>query len=128
MLTDFDFGLGETIDMLRRSVRDFCERKIVPIAERVDQSNEFPRPLWPLLGELGVLGITAEEKYGGAGLGYLAHCVVMRKLAEHLGRWVFRTARIRIYASINCVDLGQTSKSRSSCRISFPEPRWGHSR
>ena len=85
MLTDFDFGLGETIDMLRRSVRDFCERKIVPIAERVDQSNEFPRPLWPLLGELGVLGITAEEKYGGAGLGYLAHCVVMEEISRASG-------------------------------------------
>ena len=85
MLTDFDFGLGETIDMLRRSVRDFCEREIVPIADRVDQSNEFPRPLWPLLGELGVLGITAEEKYGGAGLGYLAHCVVMEEISRASG-------------------------------------------
>jgi len=85
MLTDFDFGLGETIDMLRRSVRDFCEREIVPIADRVDQSNEFPRSLWPLLGELGVLGITAEEKYGGAGLGYLAHCVVMEEISRASG-------------------------------------------
>ncbi|MBJ51556.1 MAG: acyl-CoA dehydrogenase, partial [Gammaproteobacteria bacterium] len=85
MLTDFDFGLGETIDMLRRLVRDFCEREIVPIADRVDQSNEFPRPLWPLLGELGVLGITAEEKYGGAGLGYLAHCVVMEEISRASG-------------------------------------------
>ena len=71
--------------MLRRSVRDFCEREIVPIADRVDQSNEFPRPLWPLLGELGVLGITAEEKYGGAGLGYLAHCVVMEEISRASG-------------------------------------------
>jgi len=85
MLTDFDFGLGETIDMLRVSIRDFCEREIVPIAQRVDQLNEFPRGLWPLLGELGVLGITAEEKYGGAGLGYLAHCVVMEEISRASG-------------------------------------------
>ena len=82
MLPEFDFGLGETIDMLRRSVRDFCQQEIVPIAERIDQSNEFPRILWPLLGDLGVLGITAEEKYGGAGLGYLAHCVVMEEISR----------------------------------------------
>ncbi|MFP6796634.1 MAG: isovaleryl-CoA dehydrogenase [Pseudomonadales bacterium] len=82
MLTDFDFGLGETVDMLRGSVRDFCEREIVPIAAHVDQTNKFPRQLWPLLGELGVLGVTAEEKYGGAGLGYLAHCVVMEEISR----------------------------------------------
>ena len=51
MLPEFDFGLGETIDMLRRSVRDFCEQEIVPIAERIDQSNEYPRNLRPLLGQ-----------------------------------------------------------------------------
>ena len=85
MLPEFDFGLGETIDMLRRSVRDFCQQEIVPIAERIDQSNEFPRALWPLLGDLGVLGITADEKYGGAGLGYLAHCVVMEEISRASG-------------------------------------------
>ena len=58
MLPEFDFGLGETIDMLRRSVRDFCEQEIVPIAERIDQSNEFPRILWPLLGDLGAVSYT----------------------------------------------------------------------
>ena len=57
MLPEFDFGLGETIDMLRRSVRDFCEREIVPIAERIDQSNEFPRWVWPLLGDLSLIHI-----------------------------------------------------------------------
>ncbi|MEC9286286.1 MAG: isovaleryl-CoA dehydrogenase [Pseudomonadota bacterium] len=85
MLPEFDFGLGETIDMLRRSVRDFCEREIDPIAERIDQSNEFPRWVWPLLGDLGVLGITAEERYGGAGLGYLAHCVAMEEISRASG-------------------------------------------
>jgi len=79
---DFDFGLGETVDQLRRSVQQFAQNEIAPIAATVDAENEFPRELWPKLGDLGVLGITVDEQYGGVGLGYLAHCVVMEEISR----------------------------------------------
>ena len=84
-LPDFDFGLGETIDLLRDSVANFCAAEIEPIAAGVDQSNVFPRELWPRLGELGVLGMTVAESYGGVDLGYLAHTVVMEEISRASG-------------------------------------------
>src|SRR5712691_5700777 len=78
----FDFGLGETADMLRDSVRDFAADKIAPRAQEIDRSNTFPRDLWPELGKLGVHGITVEEEWGGAGLGYLEHCVAMEEISR----------------------------------------------
>ena len=78
----FDFGLGETIDMLRDSVAQFARREIAPRAAAIDASNEFPRDLWPKLGALGLHGITVEEELGGAGLGYLAHCVAMEEISR----------------------------------------------
>ena len=79
---DFDFGLGEDVEMLRDTVRAFAQDEIAPHAAEIDRSNRFPRNLWPKLGELGLLGITVEEKYGGAGLGYLAHVVAMEELSR----------------------------------------------
>ena len=84
-LPDFDFGLGETLDALRDSVASFCAREISPMAEQVDRSNVFPRDLWPKLGELGVLGMTVTEAYGGVDLGYLAHTVVMEEISRASG-------------------------------------------
>ncbi len=78
----FDFGLGETIDALRESVASFCAKELAPIASKVDESNEFPRSIWPMLGELGVLGMTVEQSYGGVDLGYLAHTVVMEEISR----------------------------------------------
>src|SRR6266853_769322 len=78
----FDFGLGETADMLRDSVRGFAADKIAPRADEIDRSNTFPRDLWPELGKLGVHGITVEEDWGGAGLGYLEHCVAMEEISR----------------------------------------------
>src|SRR5262250_1599062 len=78
----FDFGLGETADMLRESVRGFAAERISPRAEEIDRSNAFPRDLWPELGKLGVHGITVEEEYGGSGLGYLEHCVAMEEISR----------------------------------------------
>jgi isovaleryl-CoA dehydrogenase len=78
----FDFGLGEDIDALRDSVRSFADDKIAPRAEEIDRTNKFPRDLWPQLGELGLLGITVEEEYGGTGLGYLEHCVAMEEVSR----------------------------------------------
>jgi len=77
-----DHGLGEELERLRDSVSRFAQRHIEPIAAEIDRSNEFPRALWPLLGELGLLGITVSESAGGAGLGYLAHCVVMEEISR----------------------------------------------
>src|SRR5262249_31130299 len=78
----FAFGLGETADMLRDSVRGFAADKIAPRADEIDRSNIFPRDLWPEMGRLGVLGITVEEEWGGAGLGYLEHCVAMEEISR----------------------------------------------
>ena len=79
---DFDFGLGEDIDLLRESVAAFAADRIAPRAAEIDESNEFPRDLWPELGELGLLGITVEEEYGGSTLGYLAHVVAMEEISR----------------------------------------------
>ncbi len=81
----FDFGLGEDVDMLRDSVRRFAQQKIAPRADEIDRKNEFPRDLWPKLGDLGLLGITVEEKWGGTGLGYLEHCVAMEEISRASG-------------------------------------------
>ncbi len=74
--------LGETLGIVRETVRQFSAAEIAPRAEEIDQSNEFPRDLWPRLGDLGLLGITVSEEYGGADLGYLAHTVVMEEVSR----------------------------------------------
>ena len=74
--------MGETIDIIRETVRDFTANEIAPRAAAIDESNEFPRDLWPKLGHLGLLGITVSEEYGGANLGYLAHAVVMEEISR----------------------------------------------
>ena len=79
---EFNFGFDETIEMLRTTVRQFAEREIAPIASAVDSTNQFPRELWPKLGELGLFGITVDEADGGSGLGYLAHCVAMEEISR----------------------------------------------
>jgi isovaleryl-CoA dehydrogenase len=77
-----NFHLGETADQIRQSVRAFTAAEIAPIAANIDRSDEFPRQLWPKMGALGLHGITAEERYGGAGLGYLEHCVAMEEISR----------------------------------------------
>ena len=79
---NLNHALGEDIDALRDTVRSFCERHIGPLAAEIDRTNEFPRQLWPKLGALGLHGMTVSEEYGGAGLGYLAHCVVMEEISR----------------------------------------------
>lgn len=81
-MLDFDFGLGEDIDLLRETVNAFAADKIAPRAAEIDASNAFPRDLWPELGDLGLLGMTVEEQYGGSGLGYLAHVVAMEEISR----------------------------------------------
>jgi isovaleryl-CoA dehydrogenase len=82
MFPGLDFGLGSDVDMLRDTVRSFSQSKIAPLAAEIDRSNSFPRALWPELGALGLLGITVDEEWGGAGLGYLAHCVAMEEISR----------------------------------------------
>jgi len=76
------FGLADEIEALRDSVRRFATERIAPLAAETDSSNRFPAPLWLEMGNMGLLGITAEEAYGGAGLGYLAHCVAMEEISR----------------------------------------------
>jgi isovaleryl-CoA dehydrogenase len=80
--TCFDFGLGATIDVLRSTVATFAGKEIAPRAAKIDRNNSFPNDLWRLLGELGVLGITVEEEYGGINMGYLAQIVAMEEISR----------------------------------------------
>src|SRR4249919_35961 len=77
-----DHDLGPEIDMLRGSVRDFADEHIAPVAAEIDKTDRFPVELWPEMGALGLHGITVEEEYGGAGMGYLAHCVAMEEVSR----------------------------------------------
>ena len=77
-----DFGLGEDADAIREAVRDFSDAEIAPRAAEIDRSNAFPNELWRKLGDLGVLGITVPEAYGGAGLGYIEHVVAMEEISR----------------------------------------------
>src|SRR5437764_2808261 len=81
-LAALDHDLGPEIDMLRNSVRDFADEKIAPIAAEIDKTDRFPIELWPEMGALGLHGITVEEEYGGAAMGYLAHCVAMEEVSR----------------------------------------------
>src|SRR6516162_641364 len=81
-LASLDFDLGPEIDMLRTTVRDFAEERIAPLAAEIDRTDRFPIELWPEMGAIGLHGITVEEEWGGAGMGYLAHCVAMEELSR----------------------------------------------
>ena len=76
------FDLGEQAEMIRDAVAGFAAREIAPLAAEIDRSNQFPRRLWPKLGELGLLGLTVEEEYGGSGLGYLEHVVAVEEISR----------------------------------------------
>jgi isovaleryl-CoA dehydrogenase len=81
-LPTLDFHHGETIDMLRASVRQFAADEIAPRAAEIDRSNQFPTDLWRKMGDLGLLGITVEEEYGGTAMGYLAHVIAMEEVSR----------------------------------------------
>ena len=81
-LPTLNFGHDETIDMLRASVAAFADKEIAPRAAEIDETNVFPADLWEKMGALGILGMTAPEEFGGAGMGYLAHCVAMEEISR----------------------------------------------
>ena len=81
-LPGLDFQLGEDINALRDAVREFAQGEIAPRAADIDRSDQFPMDLWPKMGALGVLGITVDEAYGGAGMGYLAHMIAMEEISR----------------------------------------------
>ncbi|MEY8201303.1 MAG: isovaleryl-CoA dehydrogenase [Colwellia sp.] len=80
--TSLNFNLGETVDMIRESVNAFARDEIAPRAEQIDIDNEFPADLWKKFGDLGLLGMTVEEEYGGSGLGYLEHIVAIQEISR----------------------------------------------
>ena len=79
---DFNFYLGETADMIRETVSSFAQNEIAPRAAEIDKKNDFPSDLWEKMGELGILGVTVEEKWGGSGLGYLEHTVCVEEISR----------------------------------------------
>jgi isovaleryl-CoA dehydrogenase len=85
MMSNFpslNFALGETVDMLRATVQDFAAAEIAPRAAAIDHDNRFPQELWRKMGDLGLLGITVEEEFGGTARGYLAHVVAMEEISR----------------------------------------------
>ena len=80
-----NFGLGEDIELLRESVYQFAQGEIAPIATQADTDNQFPNQLWRKMGDLGLLGITVSEEFGGVGMGYLAHTVAMEEISRASG-------------------------------------------
>ncbi|PCH45530.1 MAG: acyl-CoA dehydrogenase [Hyphomicrobiales bacterium] len=84
-LPSFNFNLGEEADMLRDSVRSYSQDRIAPLADKIDREDWFPRELWPEMGALGLHGITVPEEWGGAGMGYLEHCIAMEEVSRASG-------------------------------------------
>jgi len=82
MINGPDFQLDETYQLLRHSVQQFAQKEIAPLAGQIDHNNHFPRELWPKMGELGLLGMTTAEEYGGTNMGYLAHVIVMEEISR----------------------------------------------
>src|SRR5438128_11588708 len=81
-LPGLNFQLGDDIDALRDTVRDFAQAEIAPRAAEIDRSDQFPMDLWKKMGDLGILGITVGEEYGGADMGYLAHIIAMEEISR----------------------------------------------
>ncbi len=77
-----NFNLGEDVDLLRDAVQSFAQEEIAPLAAEIDEQNDFPLPLWKKLGDMGLLGVTAPEEYGGSNMGYLAHIVAMEEISR----------------------------------------------
>ena len=103
-----NFGLGEDIGMLRDAVYQMCQKEVAPRAAAIDRDNEFPQDLWHKFGDMGLLGITVDEDYGGSGMGYLAHSVVMEEISR-------ASASVGLsYGAMSNLCLNQISKNGSA--------------
>ena len=102
-----NFGLGEEMDMLRDAVYQMCQKEIAPRAATIDKDNEFPSDLWRKFGDMGLLGITVDEKYGGSSMGYLAHSIVLEEISR-------ASASVGLsYGAMSNLCLNQLSKNGS---------------
>jgi len=116
-LIEFDFQLGESVDLLRKTVREFSAELIAPRAAEIDASNVFPRDLWPELGALGLLGITVEPEHGGSGLGYLEHVVAMEEISRASASvGLSYGAHSNLCVNSSCAAGAQWSRSAAICR------------
>merc|ERR1712139_708258 len=79
---NFNFNLGKDIEIFQNAVENFCNNEIKPLSDKIDKQNEFPLEIWRKLGDMGLLGITVEEEYGGSGLGYLEHVIAMEEVSR----------------------------------------------
>ncbi len=114
-IPSLDFDLGESADLLRDTVMSFAADQIAPRAEEIDRTNEFPRDLWPRLGDLGLLGITVEEELGGAGMGYLEHCVAMEEVSRASASVGLSYGAHSTSASIRSGATATTTRSAATC-------------
>ena len=85
MLASIEFDENQTTKSIRESVREFAQKEIAPIAAKIDEDNEFPLEIWRKLGQMGLLGITVEEEFGGSNLGYLEHVIAMEEISRASG-------------------------------------------
>jgi isovaleryl-CoA dehydrogenase len=124
-LATLNFSLGEDIDMLRDTVNRFAADEIAPRAAAIDEENLFPHDLWRKLGDLGVLGLTVSEEYGGAQLGYLAHMIAMEEISRASAA-VGLSFGAHSNLCVNCTAMATPSRRRSicpnSCRASTSAP------
>ncbi len=112
-MTFLQFAEGETIALLRESIREFAEREIAPLASEIDHKNTFPRELWPKLGQLGVLGVTVPAEFGGSGLGYLAHAIIMAEISRASGA-IGLSYGAHSNLCVNQINLNGTSEQKKT--------------
>ena len=122
-----DHGLGEDLDMLRDVVSKFAQAEIAPRAADIDRDNEFPVDLWRKMGDLGILGVTVAEEFGGSNMGYLAHVIAMEEISRASASVAFLTAPTPTFASIKYTRTALLSKKLSTYRNSAPANTSAHS-